>query len=100
MARLVSVVSLALVLAVCAVPAAADNEDEIDKLTEKIEAGKFGGLALTKAYMERGTRKLRWETTIRPSRPRPSLAKPISGGRSAASRRATCSMPSMTFRRR
>src|SRR5438552_15841182 len=58
MSRMLFAVLLAVVLAVCAFPAAADNDDEIEALTDKIGAGKFAGLALAQAYMELGTRKL------------------------------------------
>jgi len=58
MVRWLPAALLALTLPVLAVPAAADNDDEIEALADKIEAGKFAGLGLAQAYMELGTRKL------------------------------------------
>jgi hypothetical protein len=108
MVRWVPAVLLALILSVLAIPASADNDDEIVALTDKIEAGKFAGLALAQAYMELGTRKLIGKDTpgalaapmTRPSRRRPSTAKPMSGGRSAASSRVRWRRRSTICRRR
>ena len=58
MVRWVVALVLALVIALRAIPVAADNDDDIQALTEKIAAGKFAGLALAQAYMELVARKL------------------------------------------
>lgn len=58
MVRWLPVVLLALVLTAPSLHAMADEDEDLQKLTQQIEAGTLKGSALADAYRERGTRRL------------------------------------------